>query len=231
MAISIPCDRPPQGLCGGSCRFTYTAQQPHLPLSSSSPSCHEMTFANIDVDPDPTTQIAWPASNGKRIRVTEPTIDESALGEASNGSNQPGAKNDKDDDSTQRRMSTWDLVKLSISMAGAQIAWTVELGSVGDVALSLGACDPWKYSYNLQIWHPLLALSRLIRGAHQPRLACWPYQRARRPACNRCVLPSACCMSKLTPSRIQVPYRMRRHPNIDVVTGLYSPPPLWWLLL
>ena len=30
----------------------------------------------------------------------------------------------------EKRMSTWDLIKLSISMAGAQIAWTVELGFV-----------------------------------------------------------------------------------------------------
>ena len=41
---------------------------------------------------------------------------------------QRGGENGKEVDSMGKRMSTWDLVKLSISMAGAQIAWTVELG-------------------------------------------------------------------------------------------------------
>lgn len=89
-----------------------------------------MTFANVDIDPDPTTQIAWPASNGKRVRLNEPHVDDSSIGESSTGygSNQASGKPDKDADPTLRRMSTWDLVKLSISMAGAQVAWTVELG-------------------------------------------------------------------------------------------------------
>lgn len=33
-------------------------------------------------------------------------------------------------DPSRKHMSTLDLVKLSISMAGAQVAWTVELGCV-----------------------------------------------------------------------------------------------------
>jgi solute carrier family 45, member 1/2/4 len=41
-----------------------------------------------------------------------------------------GAAKDRAAGTSRRRMTTWDLVNLSISMAGAQIAWTVELGYV-----------------------------------------------------------------------------------------------------
>lgn len=85
-----------------------------------------MTFSNVDIEPDPTTQIAWPASNGKRNRVNEPNADESSTAESSTAYG--ATQRDNDVDPAQRRMTTWDLVKLSVSMAGAQVAWTVELG-------------------------------------------------------------------------------------------------------
>lgn len=93
-----------------------------------------MTFpSNVDADPDPTTQIPWPARATRRRASTinhpgfipQPSSqddDSSATGVKTN--NIPA----KDDEVVQRRMTTWDLVKLSISMAGAQVAWTVELG-------------------------------------------------------------------------------------------------------
>ncbi|KAJ7590853.1 hypothetical protein C8J56DRAFT_781752 [Mycena floridula] len=41
----------------------------------------------------------------------------------------------------KRRLSTWDLITLSISMAGAQIAWTVELGYGTPFLLELGISE------------------------------------------------------------------------------------------
>ena len=57
-----------------------------------------------DSDPDPTTHIPWPARN----QVDQPL----------ETSRTPSG----------RQLTSWDLITLSISMAGAQIAWTVELG-------------------------------------------------------------------------------------------------------
>ena len=93
-----------------------------------------MTFpSNVDADPDPTTQIPWPARGTRRraSTINHPGIipgpsgqddDSSAVGSKTNGTGQ------KEDEVLKRRMTTWDLIKLSISMAGAQVAWTVELG-------------------------------------------------------------------------------------------------------
>ncbi|KAI0347164.1 MFS general substrate transporter [Trametopsis cervina] len=47
----------------------------------------------------------------------------------------------KDINPSGKRMSTMDLIKLSISMAGAQIAWTVELGYGTPFLLSLGLSE------------------------------------------------------------------------------------------
>ena len=84
--------------------------------------------SNADADPDPTTQIAWPARNGKRSRA-QASSDSVPQQEASRDSPSP-VKNGTSakDDGTVRRMTTWDLINLSISMAGSQVAWTVELG-------------------------------------------------------------------------------------------------------
>jgi solute carrier family 45, member 1/2/4 len=74
-----------------------------------------------DADPDPTTQIPWPA----RGQVDQPPS-------AAGGST--GADGERDGDSKgsktplAKQLTHWDLITLSISMAGAQIAWTVELG-------------------------------------------------------------------------------------------------------
>ncbi|TRM67670.1 hypothetical protein BD626DRAFT_394892 [Schizophyllum amplum] len=44
-------------------------------------------------------------------------------------------------DAKKKRLSTWDLITLSISMAGAQIAWTVELGYGTPFLLGLGLSE------------------------------------------------------------------------------------------
>jgi len=74
-----------------------------------------------DGDPDPTTQIPWPA----RGQVDQPPS-------VAGGSAGPDGESNGDPKSSKttpgKRLSQWDLITLSISMAGAQIAWTVELG-------------------------------------------------------------------------------------------------------
>lgn len=83
-----------------------------------------------DADPDPTTQIAWPGARGKRKQSKQHNRSTSA--HESRERTQHGADNNvtpaAGEDSSKRRMSTWDLFNISISMAGAQIAWSVELG-------------------------------------------------------------------------------------------------------
>ena len=74
-----------------------------------------------DGDPDPTTQIPWPA-RGQADQL--PSIAGGSTG--AEGETNGDSKNSKT--SPGKRLSNWDLITLSISMAGAQIAWTVELG-------------------------------------------------------------------------------------------------------
>jgi solute carrier family 45 protein 1/2/4 len=73
---------------------------------------------------DPTTQVAWP-SRPKPSTSTEREQDEL---EAPEDNIEEVVK--KVVTPAKRRLTTWDLITLSISMAGAQIAWTVELGRV-----------------------------------------------------------------------------------------------------
>jgi len=95
-----------------------------------------MTFpSNADADPDPTTQMAWPSSPRNASGSHSFKTNRAGGG----GSPQANRKRPKLSTAasiktlvnpTKRRLSTKDLIFLSISMAGAQIAWTVELGYV-----------------------------------------------------------------------------------------------------
>ena len=88
---------------------------------------------DVDPDPDPTSQIPWPATRNRQ-RTTS-TLH---LEQGPESSSQPTVTYHSTDDSgkgvpaptehTRHRLSTWNLITLSISMAGSQIAWTVELG-------------------------------------------------------------------------------------------------------
>lgn len=102
-----------------------------------------MTFpTTADADPDPTTQIPWPSRNGKRLR--EQNAQDVAEEEVTrNGTSQANGKKNSPDkpDTAGRRMSTLDLIYLSISMAGSQVAWTVELGYGTPFLLSLGLSE------------------------------------------------------------------------------------------
>ncbi|KIK37654.1 hypothetical protein CY34DRAFT_92369 [Suillus luteus UH-Slu-Lm8-n1] len=91
-----------------------------------------MTIAyNPDADPDPTTQIAWPASHRSRTTSHSQQETQSADGSDKQHASEPG----------RTRLTTWNLITLSISMAGAQIAWTVELGYGTPFLLSLGISE------------------------------------------------------------------------------------------
>ena len=78
-------------------------------------------------DPDPTTQIPWPAAR-PRPAVSSEASTEDIVDEL--GIRLPLSDSKKPDSNGRRKLTTWDLITLSISMAGAQVAWTVELGYV-----------------------------------------------------------------------------------------------------
>lgn len=102
-----------------------------------------MTFPSADADPDPTTQIPWPSRTAKRFRLQN---DEDEEAEPDDQRGRPmDASNGKLSSSKERntsgKMSTLDLMKLSVSMAGSQVAWTVELGYGTPFLLSLGLSE------------------------------------------------------------------------------------------
>lgn len=89
-----------------------------------------MTIPPIaNADPDPTTQIPWPAARTRQLTQSHENVapdEDGASG--SRVAEENGKKTRPRVDSGRERLSTWDLITLSISMAGAQITWTVELG-------------------------------------------------------------------------------------------------------
>ena len=103
-----------------------------------------MTFptTNVDADPDPTSQIAWPnrqQDRGRRGSNTHASIlREGRSGSRpsvrlnGNGKHKPAgsavAEEGASSSEGKKRMSTLDLIYLSIAMGGSQVAWTVELG-------------------------------------------------------------------------------------------------------
>lgn len=94
--------------------------------------------AKPQADPDPTTQIPWPASRNK------PGEDGGAADDGAGGSlgvphvrfternrsrsPAPSNQSKKKEKAGPRRLTFWDFVFLSVSMLGAQITWSVELG-------------------------------------------------------------------------------------------------------
>ena len=79
-----------------------------------------------DSDPDPTTQIPWPATRGQ---VLDQPLQPFAFGESASSVGERDGHNKRSKlPPGKRQLTNWDLITLSISMAGAQVAWTVELG-------------------------------------------------------------------------------------------------------
>lgn len=93
-----------------------------------------------DSDPDPTTQIPWP-SRQVRIESVERERSRTLPDPSTRNDLADGVAKDRSVDPSRKRMFTLDLIKLSISMAGAQIAWTVELGYGTPFLLSLGLSE------------------------------------------------------------------------------------------
>lgn len=98
--------------------------------------------ATVD-DPDPTTQMAWPTSKRNDEYYPSPypspvesgqtLIMPSQTSSRTNGKSPARTGNldsipEENSEIGRRRLTTLQLFNLSISMAGAQIAWTVELG-------------------------------------------------------------------------------------------------------
>lgn len=107
-----------------------------------------MTFpANVDADPDPTSQIAWPGRQGGRGRRASKHLHDTRSGSGSrpsmSGANGGGvAKPPAAETAGEKsRMSTLDLFNLSIAMGGSQVAWTVELGYGTPFLLDLGLSE------------------------------------------------------------------------------------------
>ncbi|KAJ6598926.1 hypothetical protein DFH09DRAFT_1129584 [Mycena vulgaris] len=83
---------------------------------------------------DPTSQVPWPTRPLKRP----------ANGAAVNENETPDNVEEvakRVVTPAKKRLTTWDLITLSISMAGAQIAWTVELGYGTPFLLELGISE------------------------------------------------------------------------------------------
>lgn len=120
------------------CRSSAAVPPRHLVLplvltaaisSSRLPQRESMTLPSISgVDPDPTTQIPWPGARKRSDRelnapgATTPPLN------SRNASWHGSEVSRAEINGKHRRLSTSDLFNLSISMAGAQIAWTIELG-------------------------------------------------------------------------------------------------------
>ncbi|EJF61160.1 MFS general substrate transporter [Dichomitus squalens LYAD-421 SS1] len=109
-----------------------------------------MTFpANVDADPDPTSQITWPARQGEHSRRgSKHNLDAPRSGSRlsvsrsranGNGLAKPPAA--EAEGSGKKRMSSLDLFNLSIAMGGSQVAWTVELGYGTPFLLELGLSE------------------------------------------------------------------------------------------
>ncbi|TEB35620.1 MFS general substrate transporter [Coprinellus micaceus] len=82
-------------------------------------------------EPDPSSPVPWPSSRGRG--------QETGAVQEEGGLTVPGTRKARSKSPPGRRqLSTWDLITLSVSMAGAQIAWTVELGYGTPFLLELG---------------------------------------------------------------------------------------------
>jgi len=79
----------------------------------------------------------WPAARGRTQGDTDTAAVDEANGAPTRNHNHKRSKTPPG----KRFLSTWDLITLSVSMAGAQITWTVELGYGTPFLLSLGLTE------------------------------------------------------------------------------------------
>ncbi|KAL1946895.1 hypothetical protein VTO73DRAFT_14999 [Trametes versicolor] len=104
-----------------------------------------MTFPEtVEPDADSASQIAWPIRPSERGRRASHKSQRSEIetGSARGGSSSVGRGKATDASASgKKRMSTLDLIYLSVSMAGSQVAWTVELGYGTPFLLDLGLSE------------------------------------------------------------------------------------------
>ncbi|EGO27826.1 hypothetical protein SERLADRAFT_447045 [Serpula lacrymans var. lacrymans S7.9] len=108
-----------------------------------------MTFpVNTDADPDPTTQMTWPSTrhrqrtgSGQPQGLHDSTLDDVDADQHSQDTVYVSKQAQSSTELGKTRLTTWNLITLSISMAGAQVAWTVELGYGTPFLLSLGISE------------------------------------------------------------------------------------------
>ena len=169
-----------------------------------------MTFpSNADADPDPTTQMTWPSSrrNASGSQILKSTYaggqagsPQTARGPLRLDLNPPNIKTLVNPTPNKKRLTTKDLIFLSISMAGAQIAWTVELGYVLYrfrffsplmSLLAVVASRNHRSAYGLcgQIRDAIFIEFRIVGAAHVVGVAGGPHQWADCPASHRYVHP------------------------------------------
>lgn len=82
-------------------------------------------------DPDPTTQMPWPTrikSNNTPPSGIAQTVASGGTSPTRNDDIKKGDDSDDENEIGRKQLSTLQLFNLSISMAGSQVAWTVELG-------------------------------------------------------------------------------------------------------
>ncbi|KAG6880380.1 hypothetical protein C0992_007791 [Termitomyces sp. T32_za158] len=106
--------------------------EPPLPNEDAStpvpvPPPPSMIAPIADSDPDPTTQIPWPTGSPRQASDLDDAVKPATPSDDGVVRSAPETA-PKKLDFGRRRLTTWNLITLSISMAGAQIAWTVELG-------------------------------------------------------------------------------------------------------
>lgn len=96
-------------------------------------------------DIDPTSQLAWPTSTRKDTTPAHDRVPQEDRYRASSAQKKKSPQRSANDPDTadigKARLSTRQLFNLSISMAGAQVAWTVELGYGTPFLLSLGLSE------------------------------------------------------------------------------------------
>jgi solute carrier family 45, member 1/2/4 len=85
-----------------------------------------MTLPSVpDSGEDPTMQIPWPSAASRTRPQSEAIVVEN---DVLVPTEEVAKVSTSTTDAVKQRLTTWNLITLSISMAGAQIAWTVELG-------------------------------------------------------------------------------------------------------
>lgn len=82
-------------------------------------------------DPDPTSQIPWPSGrNASGVSNTSANDIQAEVISGRQPTKYTGTHQEDAIITTLRPLTKWNLFTLSIGMLGAQVAWTVELGSV-----------------------------------------------------------------------------------------------------